>query len=110
MSFTFFAKSFAYSWKMSFVGQVLCQRIEIGPWALAIIGKPSAAAPVAAAVAPFRNLRRDAAGVACWLLIRISSLWNSNYEQGVAALRWCLRSATILPPSSEAPQGDLTMP
>ena len=58
MSFTFLAKSFAYSWKMSFAGQVLCQRIEIGPCALAIIGKPSVAAPVAAA-APRRNLRRE---------------------------------------------------
>jgi hypothetical protein len=57
MSFTFFAKSFAYSWKMSFAGQVLCQRIEIGPCALTIIGKPSVAAPVAA-TAPRRNLRR----------------------------------------------------
>src|SRR5687768_8661503 len=58
MSFTFFAKSLAYSWKMSFAGQVLCQRMEIGPCALAIIGKPSAAAPVVAAAAPRRNLRR----------------------------------------------------
>ena len=62
MSLTRFAKSFAYSWKMSFCGQVLCQRIEIGPCALRILGKPSAAAPVAAAAipAPVRNLRRDA--------------------------------------------------
>src|SRR5436189_6284551 len=58
MSLTFFAKSSAYSWKMSFWGQVLCQRIEIGPCALATIGKPSAAAPVAASAAPCRNLRR----------------------------------------------------
>src|SRR5262245_25900600 len=58
MSLTFFAKSSAYSWKMSFCGQVLCQRIEIGPWALATIGKPSVAAPVAASAAPWRNLRR----------------------------------------------------
>jgi hypothetical protein len=62
MSFTFLAKSFAYSWKMSFAGQVLCQRMEIGPWALAIIGKPSAAAPPAAA-APVRNLRREPCGL-----------------------------------------------
>src|SRR5207302_1327444 len=40
-------------------GQVLCQRIEIGPCALAIIGKPSAAAVPVAAAAPVRNLRRD---------------------------------------------------
>jgi hypothetical protein len=44
---------------MSFEGQVLCQRIEIGPWAFTIIGKPRVAAPVAAA-APRRNLRREA--------------------------------------------------
>src|SRR5262245_26924626 len=58
MSLTFFAKSSAYSWKMSFCGQVLCQRIEMGPCALATIGKPSAAAPVAARAAPCKNLRR----------------------------------------------------
>ena len=34
MSLTFLAKSSAYSWKMSFDGQVLCQRMLIGPcWA-----------------------------------------------------------------------------
>ena len=32
MSLTFFAKSRANSWKMSFAGQVLCQRMVIGPW------------------------------------------------------------------------------
>jgi hypothetical protein len=58
MSFTFLAKSLAYSWKMSFAGQVLCQRIEIGPCALTMAGKPRVAAPVAAA-APLRNLRRE---------------------------------------------------
>src|SRR5437870_12318701 len=58
MSLTFLAKSSAYSWKMSFCGHVLCQRIEIGPWALATIGKPSVAAPVAASAAPLRNVRR----------------------------------------------------
>ena len=30
MSLTFLAKSSAYSWKMSFDGQVLCQRMLIG--------------------------------------------------------------------------------
>src|SRR5205823_8711239 len=62
MSLTFLAKSSAYSWKMSFCGQVLCQRIVIGPCALATMGKPSAAAPVAATAAPVRNFRRDASG------------------------------------------------
>src|SRR2546427_453315 len=68
MSLTFLAKSSAYSWKMSFCGQVLCQRIVIGPWALATMGKASVAAPAAAA--PLRNVRRGASGVVCWLLMR----------------------------------------
>ena len=59
MSLTFFAKSIAYSWKMSLAGQVDCQRMVMGPWALATIGKPSVATPAAAA-APFRKLRRGA--------------------------------------------------
>src|SRR5512143_2309489 len=41
---------------MSLVGQVLCQRIVIGPCALATMGKPSAAAPAAAAVRNFLRL------------------------------------------------------
>src|SRR6185503_14966921 len=74
MSFTFFAKSRAYSWKMSFAGQVLCQRMLIGPWALTIVGKPSVAAPAVAAAAPARNLRREAVSgfLDCSLLIRSS--------------------------------------
>ena len=47
------------------------QRIEIGPCAFAIIGKPSVAAPPAA-VAPRRNLRREAT-VFCSLIF-VSSL------------------------------------
>src|SRR5712691_5012595 len=55
---------------MSFAGQVLCQRMLIGPWALAIMGKPRVAAPAVAAAAPARNLRREAAGLLnCSLLI-----------------------------------------
>jgi hypothetical protein len=65
MSATFLAKSFAYSVKMSFAGQVLCHRIEMGPWALSTFGKPSAAAPAAARAAPFRNRRRGASVIAC---------------------------------------------
>ena len=38
MSLTFLAKSSAYSWKMSFDGQVLCQRMLIGPCALTTAG------------------------------------------------------------------------
>ena len=44
MSLTFLAKSSAYSWKMSFDGQVLCQRMLIGPWALTTLGAATAAA------------------------------------------------------------------
>ena len=57
MSLTFLAKSSAYSWKMSFAGQVLCQRMLIGPWALTTVGNPRVAAPVVAA-APVRKRRR----------------------------------------------------
>ncbi len=58
MSFSFLAKSSAYSWKMSFCGHVLCQRIEMGPWAFATIGKARVAPPAAATLR--RNLRRGA--------------------------------------------------
>ena len=54
--------------------QVLCQRMLTGPWALAIIGKPSVAAPAVAAAAPVRNLRRAPASafLVCSLLIGFS--------------------------------------
>src|SRR5579885_1744842 len=86
MSFTSLPKSWAYSWKMSFDGQVDWKRNEIGPWALAIIGKPRVVAPAAAAVAPLRNLRREACGLDCSLIV-VSSLFDCSYEQGVGALR-----------------------
>src|SRR6267154_682037 len=62
---------------MSFDGQVDCQRMLIGPWALTIVGKPSVAAPAVAAAAPARNLRREAVSVFldCSLLIRSSFGW-----------------------------------
>jgi hypothetical protein len=59
MSLTFLAKSLAYSWKMSFDGHVLCQRMLIGPcWACT----DGAVTVAAAAVAPaaIKNLRRVA--------------------------------------------------
>src|SRR5687767_14816494 len=65
MSLTFFAKSSAYSWKMSFCGHALCQRMVIGPCALATIGKESALAPAAATAAPVRNFLREGSGVVC---------------------------------------------
>src|SRR2546425_3148949 len=70
MSLTFLAKSSAYSWKMSFCGHVLCQRIEIGPCALTTIGKPSVAAPVAARAAPLRNVRRGVSVTVCESLMK----------------------------------------
>src|SRR5262249_61837662 len=56
ISLTFLAKSWAYSWKISFAPQVLCQRQVIGSCALAMVGRATAA--VDAAAAPLRNLRR----------------------------------------------------
>src|ERR1043165_3322270 len=44
---------------MSFEGQVDWKRMLMGPCALTIAGKPSVAAPVVAATAPVRNLRRE---------------------------------------------------
>src|SRR6266446_2229286 len=62
---------------MSFDGQVDCQRMLIGPWALTIVGKPSVAAPAVAAAAPLKNLRREAVSVFldCSLLIGSSFGW-----------------------------------
>src|SRR5712671_408169 len=59
---------------MSLEGQVDCQRMLIGPWAFAIIGKPSVAAPAVAAAAPAKNLRRETAWgfLICSLLIESS--------------------------------------
>jgi hypothetical protein len=59
MPFTLPAKSRAYSWKMSFAGQVLCQRMVIGDCATEIMGKPIAAAPAVPAAALLRKERRD---------------------------------------------------
>lgn len=55
MSLTFSAKSSAYSWKMSLLGQVLWKRICFGVCALAIIGAASAVP----AAAPRKVLRVD---------------------------------------------------
>src|SRR3977135_2069814 len=63
---------------MSLEGQVDCQRMLGGPaWPLAIMGKPSVAAPAVAAAAPARNLRREAVSVFCSLLIGSSFRWCS---------------------------------
>jgi hypothetical protein len=74
MSLTFLAKSWAYSWKMSFAGQVDCQRMLIGPaWALAIMGNPAAAAPTLPVTAAARNLRRDGFCSGCLVSDMVSS-------------------------------------
>src|SRR4051794_27776355 len=108
MSFTFFAKSSAYSWKISFDGQVLCQRIEIGPCALTIIGKPSAATPPAP-VAPRRNLRRDTSGFACSLLIWCLLALTVFMRRVGHPASLLLPSARILTPALQPPQDNLTI-
>jgi hypothetical protein len=60
MSLTFFAKSSAYSWKMSFDGQVLWKRMLVVVCAVAIIGVAIAPAVPTAVAALFRKRRRGA--------------------------------------------------
>ena len=48
MSLMRLPKSCAYSWKMSFDGHVLWNRILIGPWALTTVGATTAALAIAA--------------------------------------------------------------
>src|SRR5215213_4112149 len=71
MSLIFLAKSNAYSWKMSFDGQVLCQRMLIGPCACTTAGAATVAA--VATAAPFRNLRRVLRPVLALSVIVVSS-------------------------------------
>src|SRR5512139_420018 len=68
MALTLPAKSVAYSWKMSFDGQVLWKRRLTGAAAFTIDGKPSAAAPVALAAAAPRKLRR----------LSLASVWGTG--------------------------------
>src|SRR6187402_212946 len=60
MSLTFLAKSSAYSWKMSFDGQVLWKRRLVVVCAVAIIGVAIAPAVPTAVAAFFRKRRRGA--------------------------------------------------
>jgi hypothetical protein len=60
ISFTFLAKSRAYSWKMSFVGHVDWKRRLIGACATWIVGATATAAPAAPTAAFFKKERRDA--------------------------------------------------
>src|SRR5687768_8178435 len=61
ISFTRVTYSCAISLKMSFAPHAPCILSTTGDWATEIIGKPVIAAPVVAAAAPVRNLRREAA-------------------------------------------------
>src|SRR6185312_13718400 len=72
MSLTFFAKSWAYSWKMSLAPQVLCQRQVIGSCALTRVGRVIVATDVAAA--PRRNLRRVVV-LSAFSLVMLPLLW-----------------------------------
>jgi hypothetical protein len=65
MALTLLAKSTAYSWKMSFAGQVLWKRRLTGAAAFAIEGKPNVAAPVAVAAAAPRNFLRLSLASGC---------------------------------------------
>ena len=68
MSFTFLAKSVAYSWKMSLAGQVLWNRNEVGAaWAITIGALRLAPAATAA---PLSRLRRR--GVMDFVIVSVS--------------------------------------
>src|SRR6266853_2620104 len=91
---------------MSFDGQVLCQRMLIGPWALTIVGKPSVAAPAVAAAAPARNLRREAVPnfVDCSFISSSFGWWRfMDGRPGVVLLvprnllRYTIRGAHLFP-------------
>jgi hypothetical protein len=69
MSLTRFTYSWAISLKMSAEPHEPCILMTIGDWDFTIIGKPSAVAPVAAAAAPLRNLRRGDCAFCCSLLM-----------------------------------------
>ena len=72
MSLTFLPKSSAYSWKMSFDGHVLCQRMLIGPLGLDRRRRDGGGAVAPAAS---RNLRRVAVLESVSLLIGSSPPW-----------------------------------
>src|SRR5262245_27830045 len=68
---------------MSFEGQVLCQRMLIGPWALTTLGAasvPAPAAPAASALA-LRNFRRESG----WTFLPMGSPPES-YVQGAFSI------------------------
>src|SRR5690242_18644184 len=83
MSLTFFAKSCAYSWKMSFAGQVLWKRNEV-VCARETIGAASAPPATAPVAAFWRNRRRCTGLLGCWDWVMAVSL---RVEDDRAALR-----------------------
>src|SRR5687767_9158181 len=119
MSFTFLAKSSAYSWKMSFAGHVLCQRMLCAPVDETTVGAPlagsaffsaafsgafsaaianigTAAAAAVEAAAPLRNLRRDALGCSGTGLPGFLDIASSGGVLGLLGLRPGARRRTSL--------------
>jgi ATP-dependent helicase HrpA len=80
MSFTFLAKSLAYSWKMSFAGQVLWKRREV-VWARETAGAATAPAVPAATAACRRKRRRGGSLVS--LMGAVSVLMMSCVNPGL---------------------------
>src|SRR5688572_20715837 len=90
MSFTFLAKSCANSWKMSFVGQVLWNRMVIGPcWAVLAVSLPGAGAVLSAGLS-------DGVGGACLLSLAHATPAATVAAPTAAFLRK-LRLDTVLP-------------
>src|SRR5690349_9084675 len=93
------------SLKMSAEPHEPCILITIGDCATEIIGKPVIAAPVVAAAAPVRNLRREAAAPFSCLLIWFSSSKAIDFR-GVGPVG---NSEAILTPCSHSLQGNFTI-
>src|SRR2546425_6520571 len=100
MSLTFLAKSSAYSWKMSFCGQVLCHRIVMGPCALATVGAVAAAAAPATTAAPLRKDRR-----VCVTVSFTSSLMGVAPSSRRESRRTCRPSAPLVRPRQPTRKG-----
>ncbi|MNC90258.1 hypothetical protein D3C83_63350 [compost metagenome] len=72
ISLTRLTYSWAISLKMSFAPHDPCILNTTGDWATEIMGKPVMAAPVVAAAAPVRNLRRDGSFVSADFSLSVS--------------------------------------
>ena len=85
ISLTFLPKSSAYSWKISFDGHVLCQRMVIGPLCTHDIG--ATVDGRAATAALVRNLRRVAVEeFLCWLISITLPRIDYSFEQSLPGL------------------------